>query len=168
MFVVLEFDLFIFLCFSDLLPYDMCILSQQTEPLMVDFDFINPIIKYNKARLTSIDDHPRVTHNLLGYTPIERDSIKERPSQPDWLGPDKRPKRLEDKQRVKVQPAPRAVIPTGVVIGRRAAEAEAAPPTSQVTLNGQFNFNPEAPSTSLAKANAKNRGVYIGLSPCNN
>lgn len=63
---------------------------------MVDFDFINPVINYNRVRVARIDDHLLAAHNLLGYTLIDRDWIAKRPNQPDWVGLSKRPNKLEE------------------------------------------------------------------------
>ena len=81
------------------------------------------------------------------------------------MGPDKRPKKFEERQRAKVRPAPRVVIPTGVVIRERVVEAKADLPNGQVPLTGQLNFDPKSPSISVAKG--KNKGVYVGPSSGN-
>ena len=99
---------------------------------VMDFDSINTFINYNGAGKRSISDHPRAVHNLLGYTPIDTDWIAERSNQPDWVGPSKRPSKLEDRQQVKKRPPPRPQIPTGIVIREGPAEEVG------VTLTGQF------------------------------
>ena len=105
---------------------------KQPSKKVVDFDSINPVINYNGVGKRSISDHPRAVHTLLGYTPIDTDWIAERSNQPDWVGPSKRPSKLEDRQRVKQKPQPRPQIPTGIVIREGPVEEAGVTFTGQV------------------------------------
>lgn len=77
------------------------------------------------------------------------------------MGLEKRPSKIEDKQKVKVQYAPWVVIPTWIVIREEIVEARA-----EVTRTSQFITDPVAPGTSFTRA--KNKGVYIRTLPNNN
>lgn len=126
---------------------------------VVNIDSINHIINYNKLKEARIDDHPRVTHNLLGYTPININWKGEKSNQPDWVGPSKRPKKLEDRQKVRPLPPPHAAIPSSIVIQEGPAEER-----DGVTLARQF-LNLGGPSSFVV--GDKGKGIDV-KSPQNN
>lgn len=109
--------------------------------------------------LTSFSDHLRAAHNLLDFVPTYKYWLDERTNQPDWLGPTKRPKKFEDRQKFRVRAPKPPRIPTRIVIREADNKPLVVGPPSEVVLTGAYKFRVEPVQTSLVER--KDNGVYV-------